>query len=46
MFTLNALHLNFTQFKLCLATATHSFNWVKIIYIYLFWKQTFANLDI
>ena len=35
----------FTHLKLCLATAIHNFQSVKITYIYLFWNQTFANLD-
>ena len=48
----------FTPLKLCHATATHNFKWVKIIlsyiiiiyniisYIYLLWDQTFTNFDV
>ena len=36
----------FTHLKLCLATATHNFKWVKIINICLIWDKTFANLDV
>ena len=35
-----------THLKLCLATATHNFKWVKIIHIYLLWNETFANFDV
>ena len=31
--------------KLCVATATHNFKWVKITHICSFWDKTFANLD-
>ena len=36
----------FTHLKLCLATATHNFKWMKITDICLIWDQTFANLDV
>ena len=36
----------FTHFKLCLATATHNFKWVKITHICLIGDRTFANLDV
>ena len=34
-------YLIFTHLKLCLATATHNFKWVKISHR-LMWDQTFA----
>ena len=33
----------FTNLKLCLATASHNFKWVKIAHICLIWDQTLAN---
>ena len=36
----------FTHLKLCLATATHNFKWVKKIHICLIWDQTFENPDV
>ena len=36
----------FTHLKLCLATATHNFKWVKITQIGLVWDQTLVNLDV
>ena len=33
-------NLIFTNLKLCLATATHSFKWVKIAHICLIWDET------
>ena len=36
----------FTHLKLCLATATHNFKWVKITDICLNWDQTFAKFDL
>ena len=51
MLTLKALNkcdkynLDFTQSKLCLATATHNFVWVKTTEICLIRDQTFENLD-
>ena len=36
----------FTHLKLCVATATHNFKWVKIIHICLIWDLTFANIDV
>ena len=38
--------LIFTHLKLCLATATHNFKWVKITHIVFSWDQTFANIDV
>ena len=35
-----------THLKLCLATATHNFKWVKITNIWFIWDQTFANVDV
>ena len=35
-----------THLKLCLATATDNFKWVKMTHICLIWDQTFANLEI
>ena len=37
--------LIFTHLKLCLATPTHNFKWVKITFVNLIGDQTFANLD-
>ena len=39
-------NLIFTHLKLCLATATNNFKWVKIILVCLLWDQKLANLDI
>ena len=36
----------FTHLKLCFATATHNFKWVKISHICLIWDQKFLNLDV
>ena len=36
----------FTHLKLCLATATHNFKWVKITHICLVWEHTFAHRDV
>ena len=36
----------YSHLKLCLATAIHSFKWLKITDICLIWHQTFANLDV
>ena len=35
----------FTYLKLCLATATHNFKWLKITHICLIWDKSFAHLD-
>ena len=35
-----------SNLKLCLATATHNFKWVKFTEISLIWDQTFANFDV
>ena len=35
-----------THLKLCLATATHNFKWVKITYICLICNDAFANHDV
>ena len=32
----------FTHLKLCLATGTHNFKWVKITHVCLIWDQTCA----
>ena len=32
--------------KLCIATATHNFKWVKIMHICFIWDETSANLDV
>ena len=43
--TLQALNLIveiFTHLKLCLATATHDLDCVKITHIFLIWDSTFA----
>ena len=40
------LKKNPPTWKLCLATATHNFKWVKITHICLIWKQTFALFDV
>ena len=34
-----------THLKLCLATATHNFKWVKITHIFVVWEQKFENID-
>ena len=34
------------SWKLCVATATHNFKWVKITRICLMGDETFANLDV
>ena len=34
---------NFTHLKLCFATATHNFKWVKMTDICLMWDQQFAD---
>ena len=39
-------NLIFIHLKLCLATASHNFKWVKITHICLIWDETFANLDV
>ena len=36
----------FTHLKLCLATAIHNFNWVKITHICLVLVISFANIDV
>ena len=33
----------FTHYKLCIATATHNFKWVKITHICVIWNLSFAN---
>ena len=40
------IYLIFNHLKLCLATATHNFKWMKITDICLIWVQIFANLDV
>ena len=41
------LMINFLNLKLCLASATHNFKWVKIAHICLIWDQTlFINCDV
>ena len=45
-FQLIYLILIFTHLKLCLATATHNFKWMKVTQSGLIWDQTFANLDV
>ena len=32
--------------KLCLATATHNFKWMKTTHICVIWDQTFTNFDV
>ena len=39
-------HLNFTNWKLCLATTTYNFQWVKINHIDLMLEHTFENADV
>ena len=41
LWNLISIHL-----KLCLATTSHKFKWVKITHILLILDQTFANLDV
>ena len=36
---------NFTHLKLCLATATHNFKWMKMTPICLIWYQAFAKIE-
>ena len=36
----------FNQLKLCLATATHNFYWVKITHSRWIWSRPFTNFDI
>ena len=36
----------FSHLKLCLATATHNFEWVKIIHIRLICDKTFPDIDV
>ena len=38
------IYLNLTHLKLCLATTTHNFKWVKITRVYLTWDQNFQIL--
>ena len=33
------IYLNFHPLELCLANATHNFEWLKITHIYLVWAQ-------
>ena len=40
------LFVNSTNLKLCIATATHNFKWVKITDMCLIWDQPFANIDV
>ena len=44
--TLNVIILILTQLLLCLATATHNINWVKITHICLICDQIFANFAV
>ena len=37
--------LIFIHLKLCLATATHNFKWLKITHIYLIRAQLYKNVD-
>ena len=36
----------FTHLKLCIATATHNFKWVRITHICLIWDRAFASVDV
>ena len=43
---LKRLNDDIPNLKLCLATATHNFKWLKITDNCSIWDQTFTNLDI
>ena len=43
---LSSFILIFMHLKLCLATATHNFKWLKITHISLIIAQIFANVDV